>query len=505
MKNQPGADPWLVELAAGELAIKRAWDARGTGFADSVTEEGWKTFAAQLAAAREHLTKAWRLHPEYPEAASRMITVVMGESESHGDTEGLWFDRAVAAQFDYLPAYTAFVNALLPQWGGSLEAMYAFGLECLNTKRFDTGVPEVFLNVIWQMSECEGVGDIWRAPGVYQNLRALSEGELARPDLSKALATAVKSRQAAIAWRCGAYEDARKALDELGDQLDPTAFVTSFKTPLDRAKSEVYAATGPLAAQIKRAEALYQEGETAKALPLFEEAAKKNTDSRAGAYLQGRLAAVRADAGLAGKQWVEVTPKEGLAGWEVIQGKWEVESDGAVVVRHGGVSSFEFLLCSSAVPNDFEIRGELEFPPGSRQGTAGIGFGWRTRPDRLSGGFVIYSSNATAQLVPTWSVKLDRRAVELKPRNAFDVQVWKSHVMAYVNGQLVVQGDKSPNDRNPFLGTQVALYSQHAQGVRFRNLQIRGLTGPPPGPPSEPKAPPEAGPGAPAVKDSGAA
>jgi len=37
-------DPWLMEMLEGRQHIKLAWDLRGSGFADTVTPEGWRGF-----------------------------------------------------------------------------------------------------------------------------------------------------------------------------------------------------------------------------------------------------------------------------------------------------------------------------------------------------------------------------------------------------------------------------------------------------------------------------
>ena len=56
-------------------------------------------FQQRLQRAGEELIEAWKLRPDRPEAPSEMVGVVMGGGGPKGDTERLWFDRAVAAQF----------------------------------------------------------------------------------------------------------------------------------------------------------------------------------------------------------------------------------------------------------------------------------------------------------------------------------------------------------------------------------------------------------------------
>src|SRR5439155_9015886 len=107
------ADPWLVQMIGGLYQINAAWEARGKGWASEVTDAGWKGFHEHLTAARECLTAAYKLHPEFPEAATHMITVAMGDSEKD-ETPRKWFDLATAAQIDYLPAYRKLRWSLRP-------------------------------------------------------------------------------------------------------------------------------------------------------------------------------------------------------------------------------------------------------------------------------------------------------------------------------------------------------------------------------------------------------
>lgn len=118
--DAPGGDAVLASVLRGRAAITAAWEARGGGWASSVTEEGWKGFRAGLAEARRCLTAAWQALPESSAAACQMITVTMGDGSGE---EQLWFDRATAADPGCKDAYERMSNALLPRWGGSTQQL----------------------------------------------------------------------------------------------------------------------------------------------------------------------------------------------------------------------------------------------------------------------------------------------------------------------------------------------------------------------------------------------
>ena len=51
----------LLLLLKGQSYVQMAWLARGGGYADTVTRDGWKLFQERLATAENALTNAWRL------------------------------------------------------------------------------------------------------------------------------------------------------------------------------------------------------------------------------------------------------------------------------------------------------------------------------------------------------------------------------------------------------------------------------------------------------------
>src|SRR5579884_288521 len=71
---------WLALVLEGEYHINEAWKARGSGFANTVSAQGWQGFNDHLATARTKLTQAWELHPEWPLAPALMEYVSLGSS-----------------------------------------------------------------------------------------------------------------------------------------------------------------------------------------------------------------------------------------------------------------------------------------------------------------------------------------------------------------------------------------------------------------------------------------
>jgi tetratricopeptide (TPR) repeat protein len=215
-------DPWIALVAKGIYHIDLAWNYRGNGYAKSVSEENYRKFKVEIAKARKCLVQAYELHPEYPEAAAKMISVSMAIP---GNVPmGQWFDRAIKAHFDYLYAYDDMLWALRPRWRGSHVEMLKFGIECLSTERFDTRVPSQFLVSLFKIGD---ELDNWRKPyqwpGVYKLIQKYFNGLLSEPK-NKDYEAANKSFYVVVAWAAGHYQDAHRMMQELGTRFDRQAY-----------------------------------------------------------------------------------------------------------------------------------------------------------------------------------------------------------------------------------------------------------------------------------------
>jgi hypothetical protein len=103
----------------GEFLINYAWDARGTGWSNSVTDEGAKLFAQRISDASDTLQAAWASDPQAfgAWAASSMITVCMAQG-APDQTRELWFKRALESNPDNSYACSVELNAIDPRWIG---------------------------------------------------------------------------------------------------------------------------------------------------------------------------------------------------------------------------------------------------------------------------------------------------------------------------------------------------------------------------------------------------
>ncbi len=462
-------DPWIAGIISGNFYIEKAWESRGDGLASTVTEEGWEGFYKELGKADDALTKAYELHPEYPEAPAEMITVSMGAKGS-SVTGREWFDRAVAAQMDYLPAYHKLQWFIRPRWGGSHNKMYAFGLECLNTKRFDTNVPEIFLKIVRDIgSELDIFRDAYRKPGTYEYMQNFFENILNEPT-KKDSANYFKSYYALVAWADSRYDDAKTLFNELGDKLDKSVFKIFNITP-ELVIGEVNVGIGPFKNEVQSAEELFTRNQALELLPFFEKAYHEiKDDNIASSYLRSRIATLRIKKELQKGEWTNIMPGKEFAGWVKVEGEWIIENDGTLKGTSTEERDYGFMLiCENYMNNRFEIKCEIE-----TNYNAGLILGYAQKASPGWTSFRIYgNSNKCSLGEKFYSNKKIKKEIALQKKNDFLLQVWDSSVTAYINGQpvFISQEIESGKGQIGLVGHCIA----PGKIIKIRNLQVRYL------------------------------
>jgi TPR repeat protein len=116
---------FLPFLVRGRFLINYAWDARGSGWASSVSAEGLALFKERLLRSRADLEQSHELEPRAAAAAASRITVAMGLSEAPAVALE-WFQDAVKAEPGFYSAYDRMHTFLLPKWHGNQKLMFEF-------------------------------------------------------------------------------------------------------------------------------------------------------------------------------------------------------------------------------------------------------------------------------------------------------------------------------------------------------------------------------------------
>ena len=327
VKDRADADPWLQQMVLGEAAIQKAGTVRGrpnaTGGADQPGTIRWRAATRRR---RQHFAEALKLQPTCPEAALGMMQVAMAGGND-GDEVRRWFDRAVAAQFDWVPPYALMRQHLADQ--RDVKGLYAFGLECLKTGRYDSGVPNNFLLALDDIERVTASWDFLRRPGVYQDARVFFDGAVKDGERERSVFLA--SLEFSIAYQAGQFADAAKALDRVQGRvdrylleqrgIDPVAAIVRSGLLGSRLQDRIVAAQ-KLLDEGKRTEAAAACGNLLAGMD-------KHDTARP--YLRNLVVRIDIETKFASGGWVNIQPEADLAGWQIAGGEWSVDDQGGLV------------------------------------------------------------------------------------------------------------------------------------------------------------------------------
>ena len=490
--------PWTKNMVEGCYYDALAWHLRGGGYADTVAEEGWRGFHENIEKAAEHLTKAWELDHTVPYAAAHMIDVANSGAESELSPRD-WFDAAVQARMDFEPAYRQFVHHLLPQWGGSDQKMYQFGLECLKTKRFDTEVPFQLITILVKIDEQSGgSGTIWCLPGVYENAKIVLEKLEKKPPHTMEFATKKMTPEwmltlhGAIAAKAGHYDDARKAFDAVGMKLrkDAFGFVRS-RFPLDG--SRVYALTGSGSEDVQNFEDIVGEGHLSdpavakSARDLLDKAVKATKEPQARTYFKHWKDHLLWQEQFEKGGWVELNFDKNLSMWEMKRGSWNFENPHSVVSDSPPASSgwnTLSLRCDVPFHGALEIEFDVTNLDRGLNYVSGVAIGdiWEdaNQPNQSTGCYFYVCPKQNAHGITVLRTQINHFTSDTQATNHLRIQAWDEACLYYVNDlEFPIRPMKGVT-----LGNQIELVSSKNRGqigrTRFSNIRVRKLNAPPP-------------------------
>jgi len=358
-KEHEEKSPYVVNMLVGEYHLVAAWKSRGGDFAPEVSEEGWKGFGEHMELARKGFEKAWEAAPNRPEAATAMVKVSMGSSRSPLREMRMWYDRAVQAQFDYPTAYSHLIYSLMPRWHGSHDLMYKFGVECMETERYDTNVPYELCNALWSImrDNHNPLGnDYVQKPGIYDNVRTVCQRYIEQEG-GETNVLWWKTVWLCFAYLAEQWDDASQMLEELDSDLNANA-LGRFPLAADEVISAVQIHTSPHADAILEAfrdadHGRQQQAATAMTEILTEENLQPFVVSQIQSRLQGLNWSIEFEEGLP----VNLVPEENLQGWKIAAGRWNQSPDGGMrgVSNRAGV----MLECETDFGTHWQISGEV--------------------------------------------------------------------------------------------------------------------------------------------------
>ncbi len=140
----------IPAMLAAKVKIEKAWAARGTGYADTVTPAGGKEYDRLIEEARI-LLEAVREHRDAsPQWFAEMQGIALAQGWSRKKMDEL-FEAAVAKEPEYHRFYTGRAFSLLPRWYGEPGEWETFAAGLVD--RFPGGLgDELYARIVWRLA-----------------------------------------------------------------------------------------------------------------------------------------------------------------------------------------------------------------------------------------------------------------------------------------------------------------------------------------------------------------
>ena len=189
----------------GLAEYKRAWDERGTGFADTVKEARWERFEQHLKLAQAALETSWQMNPSNAYTAYLMMQVELGQGQGRARMQQ-WFDRAITLSTNYYDAAKLMSFYLEPRWYGSVDEALEFARSCVTSTNMGGRVPLVLADVHHSLAAYQKLKDspeYWQRSEVWDDVRSAYDRFFAlNPD-----ASGYRHNYALDVYLCGHYAE----------------------------------------------------------------------------------------------------------------------------------------------------------------------------------------------------------------------------------------------------------------------------------------------------------
>jgi hypothetical protein len=153
-------DSMAAVLALTDAMVGYGWKARGSGFAETVTPEGWRLLRERTASVEGLLNGIGERVPRTPDWYCAMIDAGRTQGWDRDRVEAL-FDEAVTLEPTYLHVYSAMARYLTPRWQGEeggWEALAERSADRLGGREGSV----VYGHIAWQISKLYRGADFYK-------------------------------------------------------------------------------------------------------------------------------------------------------------------------------------------------------------------------------------------------------------------------------------------------------------------------------------------------------
>ncbi|HEV2884568.1 MAG TPA: DUF4034 domain-containing protein [Pyrinomonadaceae bacterium] len=210
-----------ARVGLADAYLEFAWHARGYGFANTVTDEGWKLMHERVALAEEVLAEAKKLKAKCPQWYLMMQIVAKGQS---WDLERYnpMFEEGIALEPTYHYLYSEKAQYLLPRWHGEEGDWERFTEETSN--KLEGKLGSIVYYVVATDLAC-----------YYDDQEFFTQTNISWPkikqsyvELEKVHGTSIKGLNdlCRIAGQAGDKAYTKELLQKIGDNWDPETWGT---------------------------------------------------------------------------------------------------------------------------------------------------------------------------------------------------------------------------------------------------------------------------------------
>ena len=235
----PGRPPWVdawvrahpdsatAHLVRGAQGIHWAWEARGSGMAETVKEDSWKVFWQRLQDAEQDLLRAAELEPADPVPWAYLVISARGLELGLPERTERLKQAHVRHPWHHF-AFSQAVGSVAKKWGGSHELMFDVARQALNGAPEGNGVHAVITEahverwlymVGWDKDQANAL-TYFQTPTVAEEIRLAAQRSVLSPKYQRTRQSPYEHNSFTYCFfRMHDWEPARIELKAMGGTL----------------------------------------------------------------------------------------------------------------------------------------------------------------------------------------------------------------------------------------------------------------------------------------------
>jgi hypothetical protein len=213
----------FAHLQVANTFVQRAWHGRGTGYASTVSKDGWTKFDAYIEGARTQMQSSKSIAAKDPNWYVLMLQIATWQRWPEEKVRAL-LKEATLRHKHYFPIYFAAIDYFSPKWGGSPERVEEIA-GAISQGFLGDDAAEMYVRMYWWIADNHFKGQILdtkvRCAELTKGIRVLVERY---PDPWNV------NRMAGLACDCADKPLARSLFERIGDKPILSAWGGSAKT-----------------------------------------------------------------------------------------------------------------------------------------------------------------------------------------------------------------------------------------------------------------------------------